>query len=164
MGLLDSGATNILVPNANMLHTIDSYESDHIEGMGYTHSQGTGSGTIVFPTDNGFTDPRDVTDALITPDQPLLLSEGALETFNIFRDSIKRTLFTSSSIDGPQDNIVRVGKPMFYEGIPRRTVSGARFVYSGGWHTVRLGPLSTGGVVPAVPITPSGSDAAEVMG
>ena len=102
-----------------MLHTIDSYDSEHIAGMGHTQSQGTGSGTIVFPTDGGFTDPLDVSEALITPDQPLLLSEGALEKFNIFRDSIRRTLFTSSSITGPQDNIVHVGKPAFYEGIPR---------------------------------------------
>ena len=68
------------------------------------------------PTDDGFTDPRNI----ITPEQPLLLSEGALEMFNIFRYSIRRTLFTSDSIDGPQDSIVRVGKPMLYEGIPRR--------------------------------------------
>ena len=98
MGLLDSGATNVLVPNANMLHTIDSYDSEHIAGMGHTQSQGTGSGTVVFPTDGGFTYPLDVSEALITPDQPLLLSEGALEKFNIFRDSIRRTFFTSSSI------------------------------------------------------------------
>ena len=78
-GLLDCGATNFLTPLARSLHTIDSYAESRIEGMGSTVSNGIGSGTIVFPTDDGFTDPQDVHDVLITPDQPLLLSEGALE-------------------------------------------------------------------------------------
>ena len=32
MGILGSGAANILVPDENMLHTVGSYEVEHIAG------------------------------------------------------------------------------------------------------------------------------------
>jgi site-specific DNA-cytosine methylase len=106
--LLDSAATNHITFKKSHVHTMNNNEMAWIEGMGNTVSTGMGDATIVLRrAHEQFTDPTDIHDVLIAPDQDVtLLSEGALESDGMYRDSVHRRLFTSDRIDGVQQNLV----------------------------------------------------------
>ena len=64
----------------------------------------------VFARDNNFTDftePKMLTNTLCAPHQDhTLLSESALETDGVYRDTVNRRMFFSDAIDGKQTNTV----------------------------------------------------------